>query len=128
MYEENDVKEWLRFANMDLATANHLFNTMHPKPYEIICYHCQQAAEKFLKALSVKNQKELIKIHDLVVLAKSLSDVYPSVHDILRECAILTPYGVRIRYPQEMPMEEDDAKLALAYAEKIKTWTESFIK
>ena len=29
---ENDVKEWLRFANMDLATANHLFNTMHPKP------------------------------------------------------------------------------------------------
>ncbi|MBO4438811.1 MAG: HEPN domain-containing protein [Spirochaetaceae bacterium] len=43
---EDDVKEWLRFANMDLDTANHLFNTMYPKPYEIICYHCQQSEEK----------------------------------------------------------------------------------
>lgn len=128
MHEEDDVKEWLRFANMDLATANHLFNTMYPKPYEIICYHCQQAAEKYLKALFVKNQKELVKTHDLVVLAKSLSDVCHSVSDILRECAILTPYGVRIRYPQEMPLEEDDVRLALDYAEKIKVWAEFFVK
>ena len=125
---EDDVKEWLRFANMDLDTANHLFNTMHPKPYEIICYHCQQSAEKFLKALFVQNKKEEAKIHDLVVLAKSLSDLYSSVSGILRECAILTPYGVRIRYPQEMPLEEDDVKLALRYAEKIKNWTMCLIK
>lgn len=125
---EDDVKEWLRFANMDLDTANHLFYTMHPEPYEIICYHCHQAAEKFLKALLVKNKREIIKIHDLVVLAESLSDVYPSISDILRECANLTPYGVRIRYPQEMPLDNYDVKLALDYAEKIKVWTESFVK
>ena len=125
---EDDVNEWLRFANMDLDTANHLFNTMYPKPYEIICYHCQQSAEKFLKALYVQNQKEVSKIHDLVVLAKSLSDHYSSISDILRECAILTPTGVRIRYPQEMPLEEEDVKLALSYAEKIKNRVMCLIK
>ncbi len=125
---EKNVSEWIRFANMDLDTANHLFNTMHPAPYEIICYHCQQSAEKFLKALYVKEQKEVVKIHDLVVLAKSLSPIYSKITDILRECAILTPYGVRIRYPQEMPLNEEDVKLALCYAEKIKVWTENLLK
>ncbi len=75
MHEE-DVKEWLRFANMDLNTAKHLFETMYPKPYEIICYHCQQAAEKFIKAIFVLTQKEIVKTHDLVVLAKSLDGIY----------------------------------------------------
>ncbi len=125
MHEE-DVKEWLRFANMDLNTAKHLFETMYPKPYEIICYHCQQAAEKFIKAIFVLNQKEIVKTHDLVVLAKSLEGIYVPPVDILRLCAILTPYGVRIRYPFEMPLEETDVKSALVYAEKIKIWSEQF--
>ena len=127
MHEE-DANEWLRFANMDLDTAKHLFATMHPKPYEIICYHCHQSAEKFLKALLVLSKKEVIKIHDLIVLAKKLDSSYNPTDDILRYCAILTPYGVSIRYPQEMPVSEEDVKIALDYAEKIKTWAESFIK
>ena len=36
---ENTIKEWLRFVEMDRSTAQHLFNTMHPKPLEIICFH-----------------------------------------------------------------------------------------
>ena len=38
--------EWLDFAYMDLSAAEHLL-TMRPLPVEIICYHCEQAAEKF---------------------------------------------------------------------------------
>ncbi|MGI5065899.1 hypothetical protein H0R90_06650 [Treponema putidum] len=41
---EHDVDEWLRFVEMDMSTAYHLFKMMHPKPLEIICFHCQQAA------------------------------------------------------------------------------------
>ena len=43
---ESTIKEWLRFVEMDRSTAQHLFNTMHPQPLEIICFHCQQAVEK----------------------------------------------------------------------------------
>jgi|GEM_PF-1569829 len=36
---QRDVAEWLRFVAMDQNTARHLFETMHPKPLEIICFH-----------------------------------------------------------------------------------------
>ena len=49
--------EWLEFAKMDLGAAEYLL-TMHPLPVEIICYHCEQAAEKFLKAVLVQFDKE----------------------------------------------------------------------
>ena len=52
------IDEWLRFANMDLDLAKHSFATMHPAPLEIICYHCQQAAEKFLKSAEKTTVKE----------------------------------------------------------------------
>ena len=46
-----EVKEWLDFAKMDLSSAQHLYKTFYPRPLQIICYHCQQAAEKALKAV-----------------------------------------------------------------------------
>lgn len=42
------AQEWQNFAEMDLSTAEYL-QGMRPIPVEIICYHCQQAAEKILK-------------------------------------------------------------------------------
>ncbi|MDR1464456.1 MAG: HEPN domain-containing protein [Oscillospiraceae bacterium] len=42
------LRDWLRIAEMDLAYAEHGW-TMHPAPLELMCYHCQQAAEKLLK-------------------------------------------------------------------------------
>ena len=58
--------EWLDFAYMDLSAAEHLL-TMRPLPVEIICYHCEQAAEKFLKATLVQFDREPPKTHDLIV-------------------------------------------------------------
>ena len=37
------VAEWFKCADMDFMTSEHLLS-MHPKPLEIICYHCQQSA------------------------------------------------------------------------------------
>jgi len=45
---ENNVSEWFRLAEMDRATAHHMFYTYFPKPIEIVCFHAQQAAEKML--------------------------------------------------------------------------------
>lgn len=46
----NEVQQWFTFAQKDLAVAKHLRDTFYPEPMEIICYHCQQAAEKAIKA------------------------------------------------------------------------------
>ncbi|HBQ65195.1 MAG TPA: hypothetical protein DD727_09850 [Clostridiales bacterium] len=40
-------REWLEYARKDLDAAKYLA-TMDPKPIEIICYHCQQSAEKVI--------------------------------------------------------------------------------
>ena len=69
-----EVLDWERFAEMDYITANHLDKTLYPKPMEIICYHCQQCAEKYLKALTEHIGKEIEKTHDLGNLATTISE------------------------------------------------------
>ena len=46
-----DAKEWLVFAETDYGVAARLFEVYRPLPLEIICFHCQQAAEKAVKAV-----------------------------------------------------------------------------
>ena len=59
------IDEWIAFSDTDLAIAKHLRNTMNPRPLEAICYHCQQAAEKALKAFWLYIDENPPKTHDL---------------------------------------------------------------
>ncbi|SPF52644.1 hypothetical protein SBF1_5970006 [Candidatus Desulfosporosinus infrequens] len=52
------VNEWLDFANKDISSAKYLLD-MRPVPLEIICYHCEQAAEKALKGYLILHDMEL---------------------------------------------------------------------
>ena len=42
--------QWLDKGKDDLRVAEYLSTMHHPTPDEIICFHCQQSAEKYLKA------------------------------------------------------------------------------
>jgi HEPN domain-containing protein len=113
------AQEWLDIAETDLASAEYLQN-MHPIPIEIICYHCQQSAEKYLKGFLALNDHEIIKTHDLVLLNQlcfKYDDEFKSIED---ECLRLTDYAVNVRYPYPMDLNETDMKLAVKDAEKIK--------
>ena len=44
------VIEWLRYAQNDLVVAKHCIEDLRPKQTEIAAYHCQQCAEKAMKA------------------------------------------------------------------------------
>lgn len=118
----NEVLEWERFAEMDYVTANHLDKTLYPKPMEIICYHCQQCAEKYLKALTEHLGKEIEKTHDLGNLATTISETLEVPQNVLVSCAKLTQYGVKIRYPQEFEMSGNHVKAAIADMENVRTW------
>ena len=54
--EHEDIM-WIEFAKTDLGVAKHLDEQYYPKPLEIICYHCQQAAEKAIKAIIYVGRK-----------------------------------------------------------------------
>ena len=70
---------------------------------EVVAFHSQQAVDKYLKALLVFHQVELPKTHDIERLLYLLRPVQPDVADVLVEAEWLTPFGVDIRYPGDLP-------------------------
>lgn len=65
---------------------------------EIVGFHCQQATEKYLKALFTRCQIEFPKTHDIKTLLQLAGD---PVADSLGGAKWLTPFGVEIRYPAD---------------------------
>ena len=119
--EREYIAEWFRFADMDLTSAEHLSNTMRPQPLEVICYHCQQAAEKYLKGyLIYKGVTEPPKTHDLVFLSDMCIEFDIRFNEIERACDVLTRYGVQPRYPKEIGVTINDTLKALEYARHIR--------
>ena len=116
MKNEKILKEWMEFAEMDFLTAKHLYEHMYPKPLEIICYHCQQAIEKLLKGVLISKDVTIKKTHDLGLLAEMLQEYTEADEKYLEMCDDLTPYGVKIRHPQELFIEEYHVKKALEEA------------
>ena len=104
---------------MDFAAAKHLCDTMHPKPLEIICYHCQQSAEKILKSFLVSNKIDPPKTHDLQLLRKMCEDINDKFQLLYDVCKDLNPYGVQPRYPNEIEVLEIDAENALKSVQKM---------
>ena len=92
MKNEKILKEWVEFARMDFLTAKHLHEYMHPKPLEIICYHCQQAIEKLLKGVLISKGVTIKKTHDLGLLAEMLQEYTEVDEKYLEMCDDLTPY------------------------------------
>lgn len=122
---DNDkiYEKWLEFAKRDLDSAKFLIN-MHPKPIEIICYHCEQSAEKYLKGYLIKHGNRIEKTHDLVLINNKCKRIDDSFNIIEDECIELVPYGVQVRYPYQLDVTGDDMISAIDCAERI----ERFIK
>jgi len=121
------AKEWLRYAKSDLNTARHMFMDVNPKETEISCYHTQQCAEKSLKAYLIAKGTEPPYIHDLVELIKLCTAMEASFSTIQPYCVSLNPYGVQVRYPNELAVDESITTQAIIYAEKTLEFCEKKI-
>jgi HEPN domain-containing protein len=110
--------EWLNFAEADLDSAK-ILNDAHRKHNEIICYHCQQAVEKYLKGFLCYNGLMPPKINVLETLCALCSDFNPAFNEIAKDCAYLSPFAVHARYPVEMSINDLNTKKALEIGEKI---------
>ena len=124
---DNAYTEWLSLAEVDLGVAQHLYDTYYPRPLEIICYHCQQAAEKAIKGVIVAHgsQGGMPKKHDLSFLLSQIKNMSEISDEIYDYADVLTPYGVVVRYPSELFLEERHATEALDYAGKILAWSKN---
>ncbi len=68
------------------------------KSLDTACFHCQQAAEKSLKAYLIANKVEFPFIHDLKRLLDVCSQLDSAFDAFTPDALRLTPYAVAIRY------------------------------
>src|ERR1039458_7178777 len=90
----------------DLETARRAA-TGEPAFYDIAVYHCQQAAEKAVKAFLVHHGKAYEKTHDIEVLVDLASEIEATFGKLTDAADALTPYATRFRYPNSTFAVED---------------------
>lgn len=114
------VGEWLAKASADMALAEHLLSDEAPF-FNAIAFNCQQAAEKYLKALLTWWDAEFPKTHVLATLIALIEKRNAELATSLLDVTALTPYGVELRYPGDRPEASPaDAREAVLLARKVR--------
>jgi HEPN domain-containing protein len=123
-----EAQQWTEKADNDLRSAQFILTMEKDCPYDIVCFHAQQAAEKYLKALLVMENIEFPRTYDLIILfnmipAKNTLSI--EKHDLLA----LNRYSVEARYPGDSePYSLEEAVDAIAIAQKVAATTQSCLK
>lgn len=107
-----ETREWVAKANADLDTAKREAAVVESPNYDAVCFHAQQCAEKYLKAVLVENDLRIPRIHDLEALLNQLMPFYPTLNKVMHFARILSAMAVEVRYPG-MSADEDDAAESL---------------
>ncbi len=119
----SDSSRWIELAMEDkkmaeLAYDAHLYNQA--------CFHSQQGAEKYLKALLLEKDGKFPKTHSLTELLMLASLKDTSLLSLKNNCLYLDQFYVPTRYPDaplgslpEGAPKEEDAKKAMGILAQI---------
>jgi len=119
------ARQWLAKAANDLLCAENNLKA-EEIPFDAVCFHCQQAAEKLLKACLTANGHPAPRTHDLLFLLEEVLAVEPHAEALRDQLALLMPYAVEIRYPDEwFEPSIEDAREATQAAQKVYAWLQS---
>lgn len=92
------TREWVEKAEGDRHTARREMRARAHPNYDAACFHAQQCAEKYLKALLQERGYAIVRTHSLDALAKPLAGE-PGVAALLPVLRSLTAFAVETRYP-----------------------------
>ena len=91
-----------------------------------ICFHAQQACEKFLKAYLVKNDVDFPRTHDVDFLLIECQKI--DTNSFQLDLKSMTDFGVSVRYPDDFYVPDpDEAKDYYEIATKVKKIVERLI-
>ncbi len=117
---------YLKKAQEDEALLDEVINSPRISD-SVFGFHCQQAAEKLIKALLSFRGSRIRKTHDLLELIDLLIDYGYVIPEYLNNLEILTPYAVEFRYQlfpmvEEMKLDRQEARVLIV---KLRSWIES---
>lgn len=95
------VREWVLKADGDFSTARRELGARKQPNYDGVCFHSQQCAEKYMKALLQNANIGFPKTHNLVALLELFSQIDASWELLRLDLQRLTAYAVTYRYPGE---------------------------
>jgi len=117
---KSNYQTWLTKAEHDLLNIEN--NLKAPEiPWDTICFHAQQAAEKFLKAFLVFHGRPPIPTHDLVALLAACVQIDPSLASRQQDCQELSYYAIAARYPNDVyEPGESEARQLIEGARRVR--------
>lgn len=99
--KEEIVRQWIKKAKSDLKVVKNLINSKDP-PIDMLCFHCQQAVEKYLKAFLTWTDVRVKKTHDLEAILNLCIEKSEGFEEVDKDkISNLALYAVEIRYPEE---------------------------
>jgi HEPN domain-containing protein len=115
------LRQWVRKAENDLEAVRRIMVVEEGCPCDTACFHCQQAIEKYLKALLTLAGVPALHTHDLEKLLALLPlDLQLSVP--VTSLVAINPYAVQVRYADDWrEPSRSDAIQALALAQQVRT-------
>jgi len=125
MNDVTDPLSWVERAEEDYSLARSALRRKRPLTYGV-CFHAQQCAEKYLKAMLVARGYEFSKVHDLLLLSDQCAEAGILLTVGARELHDLSDYAVRVRYPGDTPTPEE-AREALATARAVRRFARKLL-
>lgn len=121
------VADWLVRAAEDIQVAKILIKE-EGLPNSV-CFHSQQAGEKYLKAFLAFQGKNVRKVHDLNALLTLCGEIDKSFSELKPEVDYLNKFYIETRYPADIPsFTTNEAEKAVETALRIKEFVLSKIK
>ena len=114
------TREWFAKAEGDFATASREIRVRKSPNYDAVCFHAQQCAEKYVKALLQEAEVAFGKTHHLVALLELALTVEKSRELLRPQLQSLNAYSVSVRYPGEAA-DKEMAQEALRLAKSIRS-------
>ena len=125
MSEADEALEWVAYAEEDLILAKGALRRSKPLTTGS-CFHSQQCAEKYFKAILVSQNVEFPKTHDLLILNTLCTDTGILTGFTKEDLGRLSGYAVHTRYPGNQPTV-DAARDALQIALNIRRFARTFL-
>ncbi len=113
------TEEWLFKAEEDIYSADLLLHGGEAPVPDYACFHCQQCAEKYLKAYLQEHQVEFKRKHDLLPLLRLRLSLDKEFQTIKKDLLTFDRYSVIVRYPG-IHIDVKTAEAALKAAGRIR--------
>ncbi len=99
---KQSTREWIQKAELDFQGARALALRRKVRFHDLVCFHCQQSAEKYLKARLEEAGCRIPRTHDLGDLLDLLLPLEPLWAALRPALDALSDYAVDCRFIQAM--------------------------